>query len=104
MSATIDTRIFSEYFFTLVKGDKYPAFPIDISEKRKYSVILSYLDGILNGVPEVSEIIFFLPNLLTNVLIFCVHIIDYFTMWPHCFCKNFVDSHQFFNNWLYVFL
>ncbi|KAK7595428.1 hypothetical protein V9T40_013253 [Parthenolecanium corni] len=62
MSATIDTRIFSEYFFTLVKGDKYPAFPIDISEKRKYSVILSYLDGILNGVPEAHGITLDLEN------------------------------------------
>lgn len=54
MSATIETGIFSEYFFTVLNGEKKGATVVDISESNKYFVRKVSLDEIKNRIPEVS--------------------------------------------------
>lgn len=55
MSATIDTNVFTEYFFTMTNGEKIFPVVVDISENRKYNLITSFLDGLKNRIPEVSK-------------------------------------------------
>lgn len=59
MSATIDTGIFSEYFYTkLDDGDKVNATVVDIAETTKYIVRKATLDEIKSRIPEVGVNLF----------------------------------------------
>lgn len=55
MSATIDTSIFTEYFYTVYNKQKLPAFVCEVPEKRKYVVREYFLGDFKDSIPEVSD-------------------------------------------------
>lgn len=55
MSATIETHIFSEYFFTMWSGKKIYPVVAEVSKNENFPVKEFYLNEIGRNLPQVSE-------------------------------------------------